>query len=334
MNNRNENDATLYDDYNDSNNLDNFGCIYSYSIADNDRSEKETKTRLSEEEEKKIIKESTAGKISGKLTFSERFATIDLYKEMIDKPYYTKQLSRIKFLEDNMVEFNLGSCDPYDLRKLYRKRSVKFYPNEINCLIGCNGSGKSTILGICKDIIKENGLMMISYNNMQDGGSNFIEEDGSIESIGAIFSIKELSEGEQILNASSKYLDLLTSMVKGNIKRDDRFRLFRETDHIFVLLDAIDSGYSIDNIYNLVYRLKGIIKLAKENNKFVYIIAAANSYELTRNNKCWDVQLSKEVMFKDYDDYRKRIIETRAHIIKQWSTQEKRNMKIQLSSGL
>lgn len=308
----------------DSHSVDSVGTVSYYTTSNYGEENKKKETPLSEEDEKRLREESIDGKITGKPSFGSFIKLSYIHKEDMDLPYYTKALSDIKFLDNEVVEFDLGGCDPYDQRKLFRKRTITFSPNELTCLIGCNGSGKSTIINTIKDIIKDNGYAVIHYNNMVDGGTNIVAENGGMDAMLSIFSIKELSEGEQILNASSRYLELLGNILKGNVKRDTGYHLFRDQQHVFLLLDAIDSGYSIDNIYNLVYQLYSGIKLAKDNDKYLYIIVAANSYELVRGNKCWDVQLSKEVTFKDYEEYRDRIIATRQHILKQWEKEEEK----------
>ena len=124
-----------------------------------------------------------------------------------------------------------------------------------------------------------------------------------------------MSEGEVIAKASSKYISVCAEVIRGTIIRDKKFRKYRDLDNIFLLLDSIDIGYSIDNIDNLFSVLNGLISLAKQYKKKLYIIAAANSFEFIRGNRCWDVQASKEVVFNGYDSYRERIIETSETIL-------------------
>ena len=313
-----------FENYSDYGNTTNIGSSYSLINIEEDDNKKKG-TPLTKEDEKKLMEESIGGKITGKMEFGKTFRLIGMTKEEANTLEFTGDLTEMEIdEEDESITFDLGSVNPYDERRLFCRKSVIIKPNEINCLIGCNGAGKSTIVSIIKDIIKDNGYPLVLYNNMKDGGDNIYCKDGFSDNFAAIFAVRELSEGEQILNASSRYLELLNSVLDGNIKRDDNFRIYRDTQHVFLLLDAIDSGYSIDNIFNLVFNLRQAIKKAKMEDKYLYIIAAANSYELVRHNRCWDVQKSKEVTFKDYEEYRKRIIETRQHILKQWEKKEEK----------
>ena len=99
---------------------------------------------------------------------------------------------------------------------------------------------------------------------------------------------------------------------------------YRDTDHVFLIMDAVDSGFSIDNIINLKAYLNKLIELSKKNNKNLYIVVAANSFEFAVDTRSWDVQKSKEVFYteNDYVKYRKRIIETRKRILSQWEKME------------
>jgi hypothetical protein len=74
-------------------------------------------------------------------------------------------------------------------------------------------------------------------------------------------------------------------------------------------MDAVDSGFSIDNIDDLKGVVKELIIPEAKNYKVeIYIIASANTYELARGEKCIDVRNAKYVTFKDYEDYRKFIL--------------------------
>ena len=54
--------------------------------------------------------------------------------------------------------------------------------------------------------------------------------------------------------------------------------------------------------------LKRVTVIDDCKNTDVYIIVAANTYELARNEKCFDVVNGKYISFKDYEEYRKFIL--------------------------
>jgi hypothetical protein len=80
----------------------------------------------------------------------------------------------------------------------------------------------------------------------------------------------------------------------------------------FILLDAIDSGFSIDNIVSLKEDLfKLIFEDARARGIELYIIASANEYELAKGENCLDVISGKYITFKDYEDYYNFILDSR-----------------------
>ena len=96
----------------------------------------------------------------------------------------------------------------------------------------------------------------------------------------------------------------------------------------WILLDAVDSGLSIDH----VVELKGLFKLVLEDtaaaDKEIYIVASANEYELAAGNQCYDVGKSKYVDIKSYDDYKKAILASRAKKDKRYKKDNENGEKL------
>ena len=85
-----------------------------------------------------------------------------------------------------------------------------------------------------------------------------------------------------------------------------------KADKIFILMDAVDSGLLIDYIIEIKELLfKTIIEDTSKRGLKVYIIVSANEYEMARNEKCFLIPDMKYKTFKDYDEYRSFIIESR-----------------------
>lgn len=291
----------------------------SFSITKIQSKEKET---LNKEEIEQIKNES----IDGKRGFAG-LSLIGKSKEEVYKNNYTdKKIFQMEIDEDEKVHFQLESTIPYGDRRLFKSKKLQFKPNVVTTLVGCNGSGKSTILNEIYYILDKNGYPVVFYDNTTDGGTNGIDSSTQ-EGMFDFFSMKQYSEGEQILQNSSKFTDKVYNILLGKIKRNKHFELFRSDKNVFMLLDAVDSGFSIDNIMYLKSNSAQLFKLAKQNGRNLYIIAAANSYELVRGSISWDVQGSKEISFEGYMDYAKFIIKTRKHILKQWETQVKKQEK-------
>ena len=78
----------------------------------------------------------------------------------------------------------------------------------------------------------------------------------------------------------------------------------------WILLDAIDSGLSVDNVVDVKELL---FKTILEHNfgKEIYIVVSANEYELARNEKCFDVYNGKYIKINNYEEYRDFILKSK-----------------------
>lgn len=201
---------------------------------------------------------------------------------------------------------------------IFKKRKIEL-KSGVTVLVGCNGSGKTTLLNELKYNLEKEGIPVIHFDNLHDGGSSSISEDlfyGRTEwGATALCS----SEGENIVLNLCKLSSRLGYFVStGKDKNRNRLEeLFEkknseEKESIperWILLDAIDSGLSIDNIIDVKkYLFKTILE--KNFGNKVFIIVAANSYELAREEQCFDVMEGKYVNFNNYDEYKQFILKT------------------------
>lgn len=75
-----------------------------------------------------------------------------------------------------------------------------------------------------------------------------------------------------------------------------------------ILLDALDSGASIDrlrwlrHLFDMVLKDLGVLDKSKPDRE-AYIVAAANSYELVSGAACVDPRTGKTMTFGDYAEY-------------------------------
>lgn len=291
--------------------------VFTYSI-DNGKADK---PKLSKEEIEKIKAESFKDP-------DDRYSGI--FSEVEEN--YNKEcppMTDMSISEDHIITFNLGSVDPAESgRKLYRKKTVFFRPNRITPLVGCNGVGKSSMLHVLASTLKVNRYFNIFYDNLNSGAKNKIGGSFFSNDFSMTAQLLCSSEGENIHTITISELGKVVQILEGKIKRDTSYRPYRDTDHVFILLDAIDSGSSIDNIINLKMHMNTLIELAKKNNKNLYIIIAANSFELARNELCWDTFGSKEIEFgTDYEAYRKYVVSIRNKILKQWERMEEKRQQ-------
>ena len=193
--------------------------------------------------------------------------------------------------------FNLTQ-EPFEKgQKMFKNGIVTINPG-VTILVGCNGAGKTTMLRQIEAQLKESGDPYISFDNRHEGGSDAMSRYGFYQQFEELATMFCSSEGEQIMVVLGEYARKI-----GNLARTNR-----ESD-IFILLDAVDSGFSIDNIDELKRLLfKTVIE---DHPKDVYIICTANSYEMARGENCIDVMSCDEIRFADYEKYRNFVIKTK-----------------------
>lgn len=184
---------------------------------------------------------------------------------------------------------------------IFLKRKISLCPG-LTILVGCNGTGKTTFLQMIDETCREKGIPIFRYNNIRDGGHvglNRLLSGGDIK--GFARNIQS-SEGENIVNNLAISVPEIGKFVRSN----------ENAKQLVITIDAIDSGLSIDGIVELKTALfQTIIKDCKSHDQDVYIVAAANSYEMANGESCLDVRNGKYKTFKCYEDYRAFVLKTR-----------------------
>lgn len=218
---------------------------------------------------------------------------------------------------------------------LYKKKIIEI-KSGVTVLVGCNGIGKTTLLKQIRDKLKENKIPYIMFDNLRDGGSKAISEASFYSDFVFMANAIQSSEGENIVMNLEKLAARLGEFVeKGEDPKEKKFnKLVKAIKEIngediveseiinerWILLDAVDSGLSVDNIVDLKEQLfKTILEYNYENE--VYIIVSANEYEMVRNEQCFDVYNGKYINIKDYEEYRNLVLQS-----KEWKYQ--RSQKI------
>ena len=211
--------------------------------------------------------------------------------------------------------------DPYDAGFTpTRPTEIELKPG-LTVLVGCNGAGKSTLLLNIKESCKNNNIPCLSYDNLTDGGSNALSSvffDGEYEEGAYLFSS---SEGECIKANLGRKTKLFKEFIEKGIVNDRAYQFakifsdkeneeIKSNDRVF-LFDAVDSGLSVDSIVEVKSLFDLMIDDFKDSDKNIYIVIAANEYELARHSECFDVNTGKYITFKDYEDYRTFILRSR-----------------------
>ena len=232
-------------------------------------------------------------------------------------------------------KFNIINKGYHDENEtLYKKKSIEIKPG-VTVLAGCNGIGKTTLLHQIKASLKKENIPCLMFDNLKDGGQNSISYHVSLDDFAFAATAMCSSEGENILMNIGNLAARLNKFVRtGDSSKNDRYdKLSKAIEKLvnkdsdeeekeipnerWILLDAIDSGFSVDNIVDLKEDLFKTILEYNFGNE-IYIIVSANEYELCRGEQCFDVYNGKYTTFKDYEDYRDFILKSR-----EWK--EKRN---------
>jgi len=185
---------------------------------------------------------------------------------------------------------------------VYLYKTGKFvFETGLTVLIGCNGSGKTTLLKQIRKKLDGVGepVIFFQYDRERlERDNRLIQGDADAREF---FSWVSCSEGEQIMVRLESLAYQIGEFIRKNPGKD-----------IFVLLDGVDSGFSIDNIIELKESLfKVIIKDFENKENDIYIICSANSYELAADEDCIVVCTGKHRRFKTYNTYRNMIMRTR-----------------------
>ena len=214
---------------------------------------------------------------------------------------------------------------------IYKKDTITIKPGA-TVLVGCNGIGKTTLLHQIRDNLKENNIPCVLFNNLKDGGSNSISEAGFYGNFEFMATAMQSSEGENIVMNIGNLATRLGKFVKdGEDPKEIRhIKLARDIARMngkevaeepeipkerWILLDAIDSGLSVDNIVDIKEQLFKTILEYNFGNE-IYILVSANEYEMARGEQCFDVYNGKYIRFKDYEEYRNLVLQS-----KEWKNQ-------------
>jgi len=210
--------------------------------------------------------------------------------------------------------------DPYDAGFSPTKpKEIELKPG-LTVLVGCNGAGKTTLLLNIKEVCSQNKIPCLSYDNLHDGGHNGLSEMFSIGNYEEGAYLFCASEGECIKANVGRKSKLYQEFIEQGFVKDMSYRFlkafgknddtFESKDRVF-LFDAVDSGLSVDSVVEMKLLFDQMMNDYRDSDKNLYIIIAANEYELAREADCFDVNKGKYIRFSDYEDYRNFIIKSR-----------------------
>lgn len=181
---------------------------------------------------------------------------------------------------------------------IFKKSQIEIKPS-LTVLVGCNRSGKTTLLHQIKQNLQKENIPFLSYDNFSEG------KDAKQKSLlsgdmDLLASFILSSEGESIVLNLGQIARQIGRLIRDNPDKNE----------IWILFDAIDSGLSIDNIADVKNNLIKFV-IAEEKGKDIYFVVCANSYEMCLGENCFDVVKGEYIKFKTYYDYRKFILESK-----------------------
>lgn len=215
--------------------------------------------------------------------------------------------------------------DPYDAGFTPTKSKEIDLNTGLTVLVGCNGAGKTTLLRNISEECRKQNIPCLFYDNLNDGGKSSFAEMMYAEDYQEAAYLMSSSEGECIKANLGRKSKIFKEFVEKGIVKDRFYRFSRalsrisgdkeeeiieSNDRVF-LFDAVDSGLSVDSVVEIKSLFDLILDDYKDSGKDIYIVIAANEYELARNSECFDVNVGKYIRFKDYEKYRSFIIRSR-----------------------
>ena len=196
-------------------------------------------------------------------------------------------------------KFNLQPEAYEEGTKLFAKKTVTIEPG-VTVLVGCNGAGKTTMLRQIKGQLKSESAHFHCFDNHADGDRSAMERYMHYGNTKMFATMAFASEGERIMTVLSEQAANIGSLVRHSGSED-----------VYILMDAVDSGFSIDNVDQLKELLfETAIEDHESRGGKVYIIVTANSYEMARGEDCIDVISCNHIRFADYEEYRSFIIDS------------------------
>ena len=193
----------------------------------------------------------------------------------------------------------------HDDYNLYNKHKFSFEENCVNVLVGKNGCGKSTLLREVEYFLSKEDIPHIVYNNLRDGGSNATSKYGFYGHMDLMASSLFNSEGQNI----HQNIGVFASQI-----RQAKLKMEKNgAKTLWVLIDALDSGLSIDNIVDVKENLFSLVlDDFKMSGLSVGFIVSANTFELARDYDCIDVKTAKKIRFNTYDEFRDFVLKRKS----------------------
>lgn len=189
-------------------------------------------------------------------------------------------------------------CKIEDWHEIHSGFTLTLRPG-YTALVGPNGAGKTTLLRQLEEKAKSRGFLTFRYSNLESGAKESRQGWLMSGQVSLVATSALSSEGENITIAFQPAVKQIGAMV-AKAKEEDK--------PLMILLDALDSGSSIDRLrdirrlFDMILKDLGVLDKSRPDRE-AYIVAAVNSYELASGAACVDPRTGKTMTFGDYAAY-------------------------------
>lgn len=181
-------------------------------------------------------------------------------------------------------------CDKkYEDPEYYKEINPDKLTSDITILLGPNGSGKSMSFRWLESYFKNNNIECLTYSNKRNDIVNTCFNFDITKLVCAFHS-----EGERIKDSiyefsGSHFINELLSNEKD----------------IYVLIDELDSGLSIDSLLNIISEYIQVIVLEKYKHpeRTVKLVFSCNSYEMLHSFYIALDEVKNDPLFYNYKCY-------------------------------
>lgn len=195
------------------------------------------------------------------------------------------------------MKFTIPKCPNEEGVKLYRNSELNV-DEGISIVVGRNGSGKSTLLRVIEEKCKKNKIPCYYYDNYNEGGKDAHSMYSFLGDFEALACTLFHSEGEQIYYNFSKKVEEIGKFIKKN----------KSSKELVVLLDAMDSGFDVEGIGQLLSVLNTACNDCKEHNIKMHVLITANNYAIVHGNRCIDIETFEEKVFNKFEEFQEYIV--------------------------
>ena len=218
----------------------------------------------------------------------------------------------------------LSSATTY---KMYQKSRITIEPG-VTVLVGCNGAGKSTLLSSIRSQLKKNEIPCLFFDHLTESDGRTKNEALHSGDFSYLAQSLSSSEGENIILSLNRLSEKLAFFIKNGHMPKTSYDRISEAFSVatfgkeekgekqvspinerWILLDACDSGLSIDNVLDIKNHL--LQPLLATENYDVYIIVAANEFEMVNGENCISLPSCKKKKFRNYEKYKEEILNSR-----------------------